>query len=695
MMKRLLFITAPAILLIGCGQPESPAASGSAVTPAPPGPSAPDAGHVRSSGLDLQNMDTSVRPQDDFFRYVNGGWLADTEIPPDRSGWGVGYELHERNEKRLRSVLQEAAASEAAPGTDLQLIGDFYASYMDTERANALGIEPLAGELAAIDAATSHADILQLFARFARLNIEHPFKFTISRDFGDTSRNVGYIWQGGLSLPDRDYYLKDDSTFVEARTAYAGYVDTMLSLAGYDDDGPAGRALLGLETQLAEVSWPAEKLGDYTAIYNLMDRDDMAEMAPAFDWDAYLDAAGLGGQEQVVMETPSFFKGFGEIFSATDIEVLKSYLRFKLVDHFGYKLSDPFMQARFGFYGQQLRGQQEPLERWQYALANANSLLGDALGKIYLERYFPLEAKARTEEMVVSLKAVMAESIDDLEWMSDATKLEAKKKLEALRVYVGYPGQWKEYDGLEIRPDDLVGNMMRLERYDYERLITQLSEPPIDGEFAIPTQSVNAYYSPDAGELVFLAGYLQPPMFDMTADDAMNYGALGSTIGHEISHAFDEEGRTIDEKGELRDWWTEADAAKFEARAQLLVDQFNQYEPLPGLFINGELTLGENIADLAGLAIAYRAYMRSLGGQEAPVIDGYTGEQRFFIANAASSRGIRRPGLLRELVLSDPHSPDEFRVNGIVNNLPEFYAAFDVKEGDALYLPEDERVHIW
>jgi endothelin-converting enzyme/putative endopeptidase len=694
-MRNFLIVFGLLAAAVGCGRSQSPEPEQPVGVAGQAEQAAPATGATLASGIALDNMDHDVRPQDDFFRFVNGTWLANTAIPADRSGWGAAYEIHERNEKRLQTILEEAAATRAPEGSDTQIIGDFYASYMDTERVNELGITPLAEELAVIDAAATHADIVRLFGRLARMNIQHPFKYGTNRDLGDTSRNLGYLWQGGLGLPDRDYYLEDEEKFTDIRAAYADYMETMLTLAGYDGAGASAETLLEFETRMAEVSWPAEKLRDLNAIYNLMNREQMAEMAPAFDWNAYLDAAGLGGQEEVVMETPSFFKGFGELVAATDVETLKDYLRFKLVDHFGYKLSDPFFEARFAFYSGKLRGQEKPLERWQYALANANNLVGDALGKVYLERYFPLEAKTRTEEMVANLKAVMAESIDDLEWMGAATKEEAKKKLAALRVYVGYPGHWREYEGLQISRDDLMGNMIRMERFEHDRAVAQLSEPPIDGEFAIPTQSVNAYYSQDAGELVFLAGYLQPPMFDMTADDALNYGALGSTIGHEISHALDDKGRTIDEKGELRDWWTEEDAEKFKARADLLVEQYNQYEPLPGLFVNGELTLGENIADLAGLAIAYRAYMRSLDGEEPPVIGGYTGEQRFFMANAQSSRGMWRDGLLREIVMSDPHSPDEYRVNGVVKNMPEFYAAFDVKEGDGLYLPEEERVHIW
>ncbi|MGI9265334.1 MAG: M13 family metallopeptidase [Gammaproteobacteria bacterium] len=675
--------------LTGCGQDESVAVHDS--NSSAPAAEADEVALV--SGIDLSNFDTTERPQDDFFRYVNGTWLDTAEIPADRSGWGATYEIHERNEDRLKKVLEESAATDAAAGTNVQMIGGFYASYMDEERANELGIEPLRSELDSIAAADSHDDITRLMGHQARMNIEHPFKYTIARDLGDTSRNMAYIWQGGLALPDRDYYLEDDEKFVEARAAFVEYVDTLMALAGFDGDH--GEALLEFETKLAQVSWPAADLRDLNAIYNLMDRDAMKEMAPAFDWALYLESAGLADQAEVVMETPSFFKGFGELYSDSNVDLLKNYLRFKLIDHFGYKLSDPIFQARFDFYSRKLRGQEQPLERWQYALANANNLLSDALGEIYVERYFPLEAKARTEEMMDNLKIVMEESIDGLAWMGESTKEEAKKKLAALRVYVGYPAQWKSYAGLEMRPDDLVGNMVRAERYDYDRTVQQLSEPPIDGEFAYPTQAVNAYYASDAGELVFLAGYLQPPNFDPLADDATNYGALGSTIGHEISHAFDDKGRAVDEKGELRDWWTEEDAEKFKAQAALLVDQYNEYEPLPGLHVNGELTLGENIADLAGVAIAYRAYLRSLDGKEAPVIDGYTGEQRFFLSNAQASRGKWRDGLMREIVTSDPHSPNEYRVNGVLKNMPEFYAAFDVKEGDGLYLPPEQRVSIW
>ena len=383
------------------------------------------------------------------------------------------------------------------------------------------------------------------------------------------------------------------------------------------------------------------------------------------------------------------------MFREIDVETWQMYLKFRLVNNFAYQLGDDFFDARFEFYGRKLRGQQAPKERWQYALANANALLGDALGRIYLERYFPAEAKARTEEMVDNLREAFRESIDNLEWMGPETKEEAKRKLDSLRVYVGYPEYFRDYGALEISADDLLGNMMRGQRHDYSEELGKLAGPPIKGQFLIPTQSVNAYYLPTGSELVFLAGYLQPPMFNLEADDAVNYGALGSTIGHEISHAFDDQGRKVDENGELRDWWTEEDAAKYEARAEKLVEQYTAYEPLEGIHVNGRLTLGENIADLAGLTVAYRAYLRSLDGEEAPVIDGMTGAQRFFMGMAQAERSKMREEFLREILLSDPHSPSEYRVNGIVANMPEFYEAFGVSEGDGHYKAPEERVQIW
>jgi len=686
-------ILIPAALILALSAYQSGLAETSPVssTAASGGSAAP----MLSSGLLADDMDTTVRPQDDFFRYANGGWLARTEIPPERAAYGAFTEVHERNEKRLKVILEEAAAADAPAGSDMQLVGDFYASYMDKARANKLGLEPLGALLAQISAAKTHEDILRLYGRFIRLNVEDPFAFYVDRDRGDTRRSLFYFWQGGLGLPDRDYYTKDDEKFAEIRDAYVGYIGQILALSGADGSEDTAKSIMELETRLAALHWPQEKLRDRIATYNLMDRDALATMAPGIDWDIYLEAAGLGQQDEVVVGTPSFFTGFGDLFGETGVDLWRSYLRFKLINSFAKELSEEYFDASFDFYGRVLRDKQKPMERWQYALAEINGILGDALGRIYLERYFPEQARVRTAAMVDNLRAAFRESMAELDWMSPETRQQAMRKLDALTVYIGYPGTWREYAGLEILPDDLVGNEIRGRIFDFDAGLRELTEGPKDGEFGYPTHMVNAYYRPTAGELVFLAGVLQPPFFNLDADDAINYGAIGAGIGHEMSHAFDDQGRKVDEKGENRDWWTAEDAARYEARAAVLVEQFEQYEPIEGININGQLTLGENIADLAGLTIAYRAYQRSLDGREAPVIDGFTGNQRFFFGFANIWRTLAREGHLREILLSDPHSPGEYRVIGTLSNMPEFYEAFDVKEGDGLYRAPEDRVRIW
>ena len=647
------------------------------------------------SGVLVDNMDTSVRPQDNFYRYVNGAWLDRTEIPAERVRWGSSYEIIERNEQRLKTILEETAAADAATGTDVQKIGDFYTAYMDAERAAALGLEPLAGRLAAIDAVADHADLLPLFGDMIRHELESPFAYYVDRDRENTRRYLFYLWQGGLGLPDRDYYLRDDEKFAQIRGDYLAYVDRLLSLSGVADSEAAAGAIVDLETRLAEIHWPKENTRDRLATYNLMDREQVRSLGDGFDWDGYLAAAGLAGVDELVVATPSFFEGFATLFGATDLDVWKHYLRYKLLDFHAYYLSQAFFDTRFDFYGRILRGQEKPLARWQYAVNQVNALLGDAMGRLYLEKYFPAEAKLRTEAMVENLRAAFRESIDALDWMSESTKAEARKKLAALRVYVGYPGHWRDYDGLVIRPDDLMGNRLRALAHDYDYELRKLASGPIDGEFGLPTQTFNAYYRPTAGELVFLAGFLQPPMFDLAADDAVNYGALGRVIGHEVSHAFDDQGRKVDENGENRDWWTQADAERYELLAQALAAQYEQFEPIEGLHINGQLTLGENIADLAGTIVAYRAYLKSLDGEPAPVIDGFTGPERFFIGAAQINRSKLREGYLREMLLSNPHSPPEYRTTGVVPNMPEFYEVFDVQPGDGHYRAPEDRVRIW
>jgi len=663
-------------------------ASTEAASPATPG-------STQKSGINLENMDTGARPQDDFFRYANGAWFDKTEIPPDEVRYGSWTEVRERNEARLKVVLEEAALADAEPGSDQQKIGDFYTTYMDEARADELGLSPLGEELALIAAAGSYTDLARLFGRNMWLQLGIPFDYYVDRDRKDTTRHMFYLWQAGLGMPDRDYYLKGDEKFVAYRAGYVDYADRILSLAGFEDSRAHAEAILALETRIAEIQWERTRTRDRIATYNPMPTADLATVAPGIDWAAYLDAAGLGSADELNLSTPSFFTDFAGLLPEVPLEQWKAYLTFHLIDGFAYQLSQPFFGARFQFRGTVLNGQEAPRERWEYALQNANVLLRDAIGRIYLERYFPPEAADRMNQMVANLRKAYSRSIDELDWMQPKTKAEAQKKLAALTVYVGYPAYWRDYKNVEIVAGDLMGNMLRGTRQTYQNDIDDLTKPPRKGEFGYGTQMVNAYYRPTAGELVFLAGILQPPFFDLEADDAYNYGAIGAAIGHEMLHAFDDQGRKIDEKGELRDWWAPEDAEEYERRTKKIIEQYNAYEPVEGLNINGELTVGENIGDLAGLTMAYRAYELSLDGKPAPVIDGFTGAQRFFLGFASDWRMKSRDDFVRQQVLSDPHSPAMYRVIGVVSNMPEFYQAFDVKEGDGLWRAPEDRVQIW
>jgi len=687
MMPR-LWLAAVVAALTACSNAESPVA-------VPSANAAMAAETATKSGINLDYMDTSTRPQDDFFRYANGAWLDRTEIPPDEVRYGSWTEVRERNEARLKVVLEEAALADAETGSDQQKIGDFYTSYMDEGRANEMGLSPLKEELAVIDAAESYSDLARLFGRNMWLQLGAPFDYYVDRDRKDTSRYLFYLWQGGLGMPDRDYYLKDDEKFAAYRAGYVDYADRILSLAGHENSRAEAEAILALEKRIAETHWERAKTRDRIATYNLVPTADLAKVAPGFDWAAYLEAAGLGSAGDLNLSTPSFFTEFAKLLPEVPVDQWKAYLTLHLIDGFAYQLSQPFFDARFEFRGRVLNGQEAPRERWEYALQNANVLLRDAIGRIYLERFFPPEAGDRMNGMVANLRKAYSRSIDALDWMQPQTKAEAQKKLAALKVYVGYPAYWRDYKAVEIVADDLMGNMIRGTRQTYVNDIEDLGRPPRKGEFLRGTQEVNAYYLPSAGELVFLAGVLQPPFFDLEADDAFNYGAIGAAIGHEMLHAFDDQGRKIDENGELRDWWAPEDAEEYERRTRKIIEQYNSYEPVEGLNINGELTVGENIGDLAGLTMAYRAYELSLAGKPAPVIDGFTGAQRFFLGFAGDWRMKSRDDFVRSQLLSDPHSPAKYRVIGVVSNMPEFYEAFDVKEGDGLWRAPEERVRIW
>ncbi|MBX6365865.1 MAG: M13 family metallopeptidase [Gemmatimonadetes bacterium] len=650
---------------------------------------------VRALGVDTTGFDRRVRPQDDFERFVNGRWAERTPIPPDRSSWGSFNELEAASEAALREIVEEAARAGAAPGTELQKIGDLYASFMDTATIESLGLKPLEGELARVAALKTAAELPGALAHLARLGVVGPFVAIVGPDQKDSRTNIVLLSQAGLGMPDRDYYLRPEPKLEATRKAYATYVDRLLELAGAADPAGAAQRIVALETMLAEKQWPRAKNRDRDATYNKMPVVRLAELAPSFDWAAYLKAAGLGGATEVVVRQPDYIQALDGVFSATPLSTWKEYLTYRLLSAYADDLPSAFVRANYEFRGRTLAGLQEMRPRWKRGVDLVEDALGEAVGKLYVERHFKPEAKARMDALVKNLLAAFRVGIDSLEWMSPATKAQAREKLAKFTVKIGYPDRWRGYSALEIRRGDLVGNVMRANAFEYDDMVARLGKPVDRSRWGMTPQTVNAYYNAVNNEIVFPAAILQPPFFDVDADDATNYGAIGAVIGHEISHGFDDQGRKSDGDGNLRDWWTPADARAFEARATKLAEQYSSYVPIDTLHINGWLTLGENIGDLSGLAVAYRAWRMSLGGKEPPVIGGFTGDQRFFLGWAQVWRTKMRDEALRNQLLTNPHSPGMYRAFVPLTNLDAFYKAFDVKPGDKMYRPPEDRVKIW
>jgi len=665
-----------------------------AVTACAGAPSTPASPAPLTSGLMLSGYNRHIRIQDDLFQFVNGQWLQTTEIPPDRTRYGAFDALADKADQDLRAIVEDTAAHHAAASSPDQRIGDFYASFMDTTHLDALGATPLRSSLARIDGLTNPTDVLRYFASSAQTGTPTPIALSINQDARNADAYIPSVSQGGLSMPNRDYYLKTDPQFVTLRDQFRTYATRVLGLAGIPDPAAEADRALAVEMRLAQAQWPAAQDRDATATYNKFAVSDATAHTPGLDWRTYLDAAGVHTPDFIVSE-PSFFAALGTELATVPLADWKSYLRFKLIDDLSPYLSNDFVTARFEFRGRDLAGQQEMRPRWKRGVAAVDNALGDLLGQRYVQRYFPPDAKKRIDALVGRLIDAYRSSIDGLDWMSDATKAQARDKLSKLAVKIGYPDAWKDYSKLVVTRDDLVGNVLRSAQLEFQRDLDRLGKPVDRKEWFTTPQTVNAYYNPNLNDITFPAAILQPPFFDPHADDAVNYGAIGAVIGHEISHAFDDQGRKFDGAGNLRDWWTPQDLQRFTARTQALVAQYSAYEPLPGEHVNGELTLGENIADLSGLTVALRAYQLSLGGRPATVIDGFTGEQRFFLGWAQVWRGKTREQDLRAQLLSDPHSPNEFRTNGVVSNLPEYYTTFDVKPGDKLFRPPDQRVKIW
>src|SRR5690242_12063153 len=649
----------------------------------------------RSLGIDTTNFDRSVRPQDDFFRFVNGGWLKRTPIPSDAPRWGTFDELDERSREAMRTILEDAAKSNAPTGSEEQKVGDFYASFLDSARVESLGVSPLKAELAQIAAVTSVSALAPEFARLARIGVARPFNVGVGPDQKKSAVNIVQVGQSGLGLPDRDYYLMQDARMNTVRQAYTEYLARLFTLAQLPDPAGAASRVLALETAMAGKQWDRVRNRNRDLTYNRLTGAELAAKMPHFDWAAYFSATGMGVPSAVIVAQPDYLVAADSLLANTPIATWREYLAARLLDAYANELSSPFVQARFDFRGKVLNGQQVNRARWKRGVSEVDGGLGEAAGRLYIARNFKPEAKARIDELIRNLREAYSIGIDSLEWMTPETKARAKQKLAQFTVKIAYPDKWKDYSSLQIRRDDLAGNVMRAREWAFQDMVNQLGKPVDRTRWAMTPQTVNAYYNSTNNEIVFPAAILQPPFFDPTADDAVNYGAIGAIIGHEIGHGFDDQGRKSDGAGNLVDWWSAEDAKAFEERASRLGAQFDVLSPVEGAHVNGKLTMGENIGDLSGLAQAYRAYRISLKGKEAPVIDGFTGDQRFFMGYAQAWRESAREAITRQLLLSDPHSPGQYRANIPVENNDAFQRAFDVKPGDKMYLPPDQRVRIW
>jgi putative endopeptidase len=644
-------------------------------------------------GLDLTAMDRSVKPGDSFWHYVNGNWDKATEIAADRTSAGAGVLLVDEAERQVRAIVEDLAKDPATSGAVGRQVGDFYASWMEEAAIEARGTAVLKPYLDKVAAVKTRSDLIRLFAA---PGFTAPVGLGILPDPADPTRYIAEAGQGGLGLPNRDYYLLSGEKYDAIRAAYRAYVVQMHKLAGLPDAEARADRIIALETAMAKVQWAPERQRDIKQVYNPMNRAQLAELAPEFEWPAYLQAAGLGNVDTVIAGEKSAITDTGRMLDSVPLSTWKEYLAFHFIRAHATFLPKAFDEANFAFYGKTLRGQPMQRDRWKRGVQLINGNLGEAVGRIYVERHYPAESDRQMGELIANLRSGLEARIAASPWMDAATKEQARAKLAAFDPRIGHPQKYIDYSALRVDRGDLLGNVVRSEDFEWKLQLDRLGKPVDRSLWDMTPQTVNAYYNPLMNQITFPAAILQPPYFDPRADPAINYGAIGAIIGHEIGHGFDDQGRQFDPTGRIRDWWTPAAATQFEARAKRFGEQYDSYEPIPGTKINGKLTMGENIGDLGGLEMAYAAYKRYTSEHgEPPVIGGLTGDQRFFIAYGQSWRSKVREGALRERLLSDPHSPPEYRVDGVVRNVDAWYKAFDVKAGDKLYLPPEERVHIW
>jgi putative endopeptidase len=668
-------------LLAGC-------ATGTAQAPARRAPA------IGSFGVDLAARDLNVAPGDDFFRYANGTWLASTQIPADRTRWGTFDILREKSDQDQRVIIEEVALAGGAPGTNQQRIADFYNSFLNQDAIDAVGLAPIQPELDAINALQTHEQTIRLIAD-PSVAANSPIAVFVGLDERNPDRYVCNMTHAGLGMPEREFYRRTDGEFPNIRAAYVAHIERLLTLAGQTGGAAKAQAIMALETQIAERHWPIADRRDRDRTYNLKTRAEIRALASTFPWDAAFDAAGLGAAQDVVISELSAMGPLAELFMATPVSTWRAYLAYHVVRNNAAVLPRNVDEEVFDFYGRTLNGQPQQRERWKRAVQAVNGSLGEAVGQIYVQRHFPPEAKAQMLELVENLRTAYGQRIDQLSWMSAETKVAAREKLATFRPKIGYPDRWRDYSALEVRAGDAFGNAKRYRVFDWNYDVARLSRPTDRDEWFMTPQTVNAYYNPVFNEIVFPAAILQPPFFDPNADPAVNYGAIGGVIGHEMGHGFDDQGAKSDAHGVLRDWWNADDVARFTAVTDRLVEQYNAFSPLEGINVNGRLTLGENIGDNGGLQVSYHAYNLARGGAEAPVLEGTTGDQRFFLGWAQAWRSLIRDPALRNQVLTDPHSPAIYRCNGTVRNMDAWYAAFDVQSGQALYLAPEDRVTIW
>jgi putative endopeptidase len=648
-----------------------------------------------SFGVDLAGMDKAKTPGNDFYGFVNGGWQARTAIPSDRASWGGFSILRDLSDQRTRAIIEDVSKSKGADGSNAQKVGDFYASFMDDAAIEARGLSPIAPMFAQIDAIKNGSDLARMFGAANRLGISTPISMGVEQDLKDNTVYAGYLGQGGLGLPDRDYYLVDDNArFVKIRGKYVTHMANMLRLSGVSDGAAKAGRIYALEKKLALSHWTQADSRQIDKLYNPKSLAELSAQMPGFDWPAYLQTVGIASLPTVIATQPSALTGAAALIASEPIEVWKDYLRYHVIKDAAPFLPSAIVAEDFAFNGPILSGTPKIKLRWKRGVDFVNATLGEAVGQLYVARYFPPEAKAKADILVRNLTQAMGGRIERLEWMAPGTKGKAKAKLQAFTAKIGYPDKWRDYSALKIVAGDAYGNAVRATTFEYERMLAKIGKPVDRSEWGMTPQTVNAYANPLLNEIVFPAAILQPPFFDPNADPAVNYGGIGAVIGHEISHHFDDQGRKFDPTGNLSEWWTEEDVKRFESYTAKVVKQYAAYTPLPREHINGELTLGENMADLAGVTVAYDAYQISLGGKPAPVIDGYSGDQRFFLGFGQIWRNKYRTQTLQRLITTDPHSPGNFRPY-VVRNLDAWYNAFGAKPGEKYYLAPADRIKIW